>query len=140
MKDKSFIDTNIFYYCFDANEVVKRKKANQLIRDLLYGHSGIVSIQVIQEFLNVVTKKMPGRFKQEDLDDYLQAVLWPMCVSQDDKRCVDMAMSCHFRYKISFYDALIISSASLSGCRCVYSEDLQHGSIFLGVKIINPFL
>ncbi len=57
MSDKYFIDTNIFVYCFDEQKPDKKSRALSLISDALQTGNGIISTQVIQEFLNVATRK-----------------------------------------------------------------------------------
>ena len=57
MKDRFFLDTNIIVYSFDSNAVEKQKKARELIAESLSSGNGIISVQVVQEFLNVATKK-----------------------------------------------------------------------------------
>ena len=57
MKDKYFLDTNVFVYSFDQQDNQKREISNELIKTALMNHSGCISSQVIQEFINVATKK-----------------------------------------------------------------------------------
>ena len=140
MNDKCFLDTNILVYSFDEVHKAKRQKANGLIQEALKTQKGIISYQVVQEFLNIAIKKLPGRFKQDDLKDYLQAVLWPICSVYPSQELFQSALLCHYQHRVGFYDALVIAAASMSGCRVLYSEDLQHGQIISGVKIQNPFL
>jgi predicted nucleic acid-binding protein len=52
-----------------------------------------------------------------------------------------IALMVHFKYKFSYYDSLIISSALENGCSILYSEDLHHNQkIEKTLTIINPFL
>jgi predicted nucleic acid-binding protein len=44
------------------------------------------------------------------------------------------------RYRMSWYDALIVCAAQQAGCNTLYSEDLQHGQRFGSLRVVNPFL
>jgi len=79
MSDKYFIDTNVFVYAFDSNNPAKQKRANDLIKTALGHHVGCISFQVIQEFLNVATRKFVVPLKIKDCEKYLNAVLYPLC-------------------------------------------------------------
>lgn len=57
MNGKHFLDTNIFVYSFDGSARHKRGKSRELIATGLRTHQGIISTQVLQEFLNVATRK-----------------------------------------------------------------------------------
>ncbi|HEV7406233.1 MAG TPA: PIN domain-containing protein [Chthoniobacteraceae bacterium] len=43
------------------------------------------------------------------------------------------------RYQTSHFDAQILAAARRLGCPTVYSEDLNHGQDYGGVRVINPF-
>jgi len=65
----------------------------------------------------------------------------PRCRSiQVDTSLVLGAIDLHLVHRLSFWDALIVKAAVAGGCRCLYSEDLQHGRIVEGVRIENPFI
>ena len=44
------------------------------------------------------------------------------------------------RYKISWWDALVVNSANQLGCRVLWSEDMNHGQRYGSVTVRNPFL
>ena len=50
------------------------------------------------------------------------------------------AIELHRLTRISFWDALIVHAARLSGAAVLYSEDLQHGAVLGGIPIVKPFL
>jgi predicted nucleic acid-binding protein len=79
MSAKYFIDTNIFVYSFDNREPLKKDKALMLIQDALKTGTGVISTQVIQEFLNVATQKFAVSMKIEDAREYLRLVMNPLC-------------------------------------------------------------
>jgi len=140
MKDgKFFLDTNILVYSFDDRHILKQKCAQQLIEEALESGCGVISFQVIQEFLNLSSKKflVPLSTKEQRL--YLQKILIPLCEIYSEPSLYDMAIDIRERYHFSFYDSLIISSALEARCKTLYSEDLQHGQQILDLKVVNPF-
>lgn len=137
---KYFIDTNVFVYSFDETNPSKRKKAIALIKDGLTNGRGVISSQVVQEFLNVALRKLPVGLRTDDVNDYLDTVLMPMCMVFPDAELYKMALDLQRTGSISFYDAIIVTAAFKAGCKVIYTEDLQHGQVIAGIKIQNPFI
>lgn len=139
MNIRCFIDTNVFVYSFDANSALKRKKAQEIIQSALSDHQGIISYQVVQEFMNVATRKFLKPLSLRDCELYLDEVLAPLCEVYASvelyKRALDVAEGTGY----SFYDSLIVASAIEGHCRILYSEDLQEEQNVQGVTIRNPF-
>ena len=135
----NFIDTNIFVYLFDETDARKRNIAEQLVRTALEKRNGLISHQVVQETLNVVTRKLPVTMTVDDARRFFEQILlpfWQAMPSADLYRC---GLGIQGRYGFSFYDALIIAAALESGCIQLYSEDLQHGQRIENLTIKNPF-
>lgn len=140
MNDKFFLDTNIIVYSFDTANPEKQQKAQTLIAHALSTHQGCISSQVIQEFINVVTRKFKTPLSINDCQIYLTKVLEPLCETFTSIELYHQALEIVNRWQYSFYDALIITAALNSGCAKLYSEDLQHGQVIQNLKINNPFL
>lgn len=135
MHAEFFLDTNILLYAASSakSEQHKRIKA----RELLALEGGGLSVQVQAEFyVNATTKfklphdKVVGIL--ESLDAYpvlavTEVVFWAALQIKD-------------RYKLSYWDSAIIAAAMELGCHTVYSEDLNHGQSYAGVRVINPFV
>lgn len=137
MKDKYFIDTNILVYANDRSSPEKQSIARQIIKDAYASKKGCLSTQVLQEFFVAATRKagLPAdnaRAQVLKLGE-LETVLI-------DQELIIGAMDLHIIHKLSFWDALIVKSASAAGCRVLISEDLNHGQLIDGVKIQNPFI
>jgi predicted nucleic acid-binding protein len=139
MSAKFFLDTNILVYTFDRQSKVKNKKAIGLVGEALEERTGVISYQVVQEFVNVATKKFSVPMQGEDLDLYLKAVLLPLCEVHSSGALFQRALDIRQESGFSFYDSLIVAGAAEAECRILYSEDLQHGRTVGGVKIVNPF-
>lgn len=140
MKDKFFLDTNIFIYSFDHESPEKRNIARKLIQSGLEENNTFISYQVVQEFINVSTRKFEKPLTPADTKLYLNAVLMPMCVVYPNTELFQYAIDISSRYDFSFYDSLIIASAIESSADILYSEDLQHNQKIQSLKIVNPFL
>jgi predicted nucleic acid-binding protein len=139
MNDKYFIDTNIFICSFDIKEKKRQKKAKKIIGHALSSSEGIISIQVIQEFLNVATNKFKVPLTLQDSKTYLTKVLNPLCEVYPDIIMFELGLDIQATTNYSFYDSMIIAAANKGGCIKLYSEDMQDGHEVRGVTIINPF-
>jgi predicted nucleic acid-binding protein len=135
---KTFLDTNIVIYAYDASAGLKHEIARQIMTDLWTSGNGILSTQVLQEFYVNVTRKIP---KPLDLDLARQIVAdllkWDVVVNGGDS--ILDAIDIQKRHNFSFWDAMIISSAVSGGAVTLLSEDLTDGQIIGGVTIRNPF-
>ena len=134
-----FLDTNILVYTFDPRDPAKQTKANALVEDALNGQQGLISYQVVQEFLNVATRKFARSLTFEDSRLYLDRVLLPLCEVFPSPDFYRQAMVVAERWRYSLYDSLILTAALRGGCRRLYSEDLQHGQEIEGLMILDPF-
>ena len=135
MRADLFLDTNILLYAASraAGEQQKRAKA----RELLGLEDVGLSVQVLAEFyVNATAKlKLPDdKVIQvlESLENYpilpiSEALFWA-------------ALTFKKRYQLSYWDSAILAAAVELGCHTVYSEDLNHGQIYSGVRVLNPFL
>jgi predicted nucleic acid-binding protein len=140
MSDKYFLDTNIFVYCFDDRQPEKKVRSLALIAEALQTGAGIISTQVIQEFLNVALRKFSVPLRPEDGKVYLQKVMYPLCHVFPDLDLYQTALEILRETGYSFYDSLILSGALQGGCSVLYSEDLRPGHQVEHVKIVNPFI
>jgi predicted nucleic acid-binding protein len=134
-----FIDTNVFVYLFDETDNRKREIAGRLVRTALETQTACISHQVIQETLNVVTRKLPSPMTPENAQRFLEQILAPLWQIMPNVALYRRGLYIQARYGFSFYDSLIIAAALESGCSRLYSEDLQHGQQIEGMTIENPF-
>lgn len=134
-----FLDTNVLIYSFDINSKAKQKRASDLVDSALTTRRGVISYQVVQEFLNVATRKFAGVLSTGEAQLYLERVLMPLCHVFPDARLYSQALSISTEMRISFYDALIVRSAVAADCRILWTEDLQHGRRVGDLEIRDPF-
>lgn len=138
-EDYFFLDTNILVYALEQAYPIKQQIADRLVQEAMASGRGIISIQVVQEFLNIARRKFKRPMTVEECRGHVQNVLEPLCSYFPSITTVDRALSIIEETGYSIYDALIIAAAIESGCRTLYSEDLQHGRAIQGLSIINPF-
>ena len=134
-----FIDTNVFIYLFDETNDRKRTIADRIVKTALETRTARISHQVVQETLNVVTRKLPSPMTAENAQRFLVQVLAPLWQIMPNIALYRRGLDVQARYGFSFYDSLIIAAAQESGCTRLYSEDLQHGQQIEGLIIENPF-
>ncbi|MGR8999378.1 MAG: PIN domain-containing protein [Gammaproteobacteria bacterium] len=134
-----FIDTNVFVYLFDETNDRKRTIADRIVKTALETRTARISHQVVQETLNVVTRKLPSPMTAENAQRFLVQVLAPLWQVMPSIALYRRSLDVQARYGFSFYDSLIIAAALESGCTRLYSEDLQHGQQIEGLTIENPF-
>ena len=134
-----FLDTNILVYSFDKSVPEKMERAQSLISDAIEGRRGIISWQVVQEFLNVARHKFENPMGLEDAVSYFRSVLQPLCTIHSDNEIFQLALSAQLETGYGFYDALIVAAAIKGKCAILFSEDLQDGREIRNTKIVNPF-
>ena len=136
MAERVFIDTNVVVYASDDTAGSKRSRARAVLAPLLRERRAVISTQVMQEFFSVATRKL--KFPAERARGYLQK--WSrLDVVVIRPETIFGAIDLHRLNALSFWDALVIKSASVAGCGRLLSEDLQHGQVVDGVTIENPF-
>jgi predicted nucleic acid-binding protein len=140
MSVRAFLDTNIFVYAVDHGDNKKRATADALIGRAIDRKTGVVSYQVVQEFLNVALKKFVVPFTAEQARLYIGVVFRPLFAVQPSMGLFSDALDIRSRHRLSWYDSLIVAAAVESGCAVFYTEDLSHGTKINGVRIENPFL
>jgi predicted nucleic acid-binding protein len=139
MSDKYFVDTNILMYAHDSSAGAKHERARAIVKELWQSRSGVVSTQVLQE-LCVNLRRKAGRpidlkTAREIITDYLA---WKVQINTGES--ILEALELEKRYRISFWDALIIQAAEASGASVLYSEDLARGQAYGAVRVVNPLL
>ena len=133
-----FVDTNILVYAYDRTAGRKNELARELMERLWDSGDGVLSTQVLQEFHVTVTRRIPqpispGRAREiiADLGTWTVALL--------ETPDVLKASELGERYRLNFWDALILAAARKEDARIVWSEDLSHGQKYEGIVVRNPF-
>ncbi|MGC1463336.1 MAG: PIN domain-containing protein [Terracidiphilus sp.] len=140
MSDRFFLDTNIFVYSFDQSAPVKAQIAARLLREALTTQKGVINYQVVQEFFNVALRRFSQPMSAMDAEQYLRMVFQPLLAVHSSQALYVEALHLQAQSRLSWYDSLIVSSAIQAHCDLLYTEDLQHGQRFGGLRVMNPFL
>lgn len=138
MGDLVFVDANVLVYARDASEADKQPRAADWLDRLWRTHRGRVSAQVLSEFYVVVTEKLnPGLERAVARRDAQLFSAWrPLPV---DENLLRSGWVIQERFRISWWDALIVAAALAAGCTYLLTEDLQHGQRFGDTEVIDPF-
>ena len=137
MSARSFFDTNVLIYADDQAAPAKQRRALDLVAEHRLAGTGVVSLQVLQEYFVTVTRKLHvdprvARRKVELLAEF--------DIAAPDVGDILAAVDLHRLHGFSFWDALVVRAAKQSGCRVVFSENMQEAREIDGVHIVNPFL
>jgi predicted nucleic acid-binding protein len=133
-----FVDSNVLVYSRDASEPLKQKQAMAWMAELWATRKGRLSFQVLQEFYVTVTLKLkPGLDQEAARRDVRSLLFWNPIVTND--RVVEGAWAIQDRYRLSWWDALIVSAAQVADARFLLSEDLQEGQLVGNLRVVNPF-
>ena len=139
MKDRIFVDTNILIYAHDMDAGAKHDVAISIIEKIWEEKTGIISTQVIQEFYVNVTRKIPNPITPVLARGIiLNYFSWHL--EAIEPNTILLASEIEERHVLSFWDSLIIATASQSNAEKILTEDLNHGQVIEGVLIENPFL
>jgi predicted nucleic acid-binding protein len=140
MKDRFFLDTNIFAYSFDSNASAKQERARDLIVHGIKTRKAVVSYQVVQEFFNLALRKFSRPMNVAEAEQYLQTVFQPLLAIQSSSTLFSHALRLQDKRHLSWYDSLIVAAAIESQCTILYSEDMHDGHRLGELEIKNPFL
>lgn len=133
-----FVDTNVLVYAHDLDAGAKRGIAASLLERLWDEQAGVLSVQVLQEFFVNVTCKIARPVAAAQAREVVR-LYRPWVLHETGVDAVLRGTEIAELAKISFWDGLIIASAEAAGCELLHSEDLAHGQVVAGVKIVNPF-
>jgi predicted nucleic acid-binding protein len=137
MSDKIFVDSNILIYAHDSDAKSKRVVAKGVLTDLWSERTGVLSVQVLQEFYVNVTRKIAFPISKAAARTVVNSyAIWSAETTPAE---ISLAFQIEDESRIGFWDALIVASALKRGATRVLSEDLNAGQMIAGVRIENPF-
>ncbi len=136
---KTFVDTNILVYAHDLLAKEKQKCAAEEIKKLWSDHTGVLSLQVLQELFVTLTQKISNPLPQKTAKEIVkQYSAWEVVIpdTQDLLAAIDLQN----KHQLSFWDSLIVQTALKAQCQILLSEDLQNGQQIEEVRLMNPFV
>ena len=131
-----FFDTNIFIYVVSRAPAdrTNHEIAQRLIVESQFG----LSVQVLQEFMDVTLRKTHLGLTCEEIADMV-SIMATYPLVETTVQLAQQAFEIKTRFKIRYWDATMVAAALKLGCHTLYSEDLNHGQDYGGVRVINPF-
>ena len=135
---REFVDTNVLVYAHDTTAGTRRAGAIELLDRVIRERTIALSVQVLQEFFVTVTRKLPRPLAAGDAAAIV-ADLSAVPTHAPDGRDVLAAIEIHRTFDVSFWDAMVLRSASQLHCATLWSEDLASGGTYDGVEVRNPF-
>lgn len=137
MSGKTFVDTNVLIYSYDVDAGRKNEIASAKLRELWEQRSGVLSVQVLQEFYVNATRKIRRPISKHRARAIVENyAVWCSGTRPNE---ISAAFRIEDEVKISFWDALIVASAANAGAERILSEDLNAGQRIAGILIENPF-
>ncbi len=133
-----FVDANVLVYSRDASEPEKQPLAVEWLAFVWRTRTGRLSFQVLHEYYVTVTGKLkPGLDPEAARQDVRNLLQWaPVRL---DAAALEGAWAIQSRYRLSFWDSLIASTAQIAGCDVLLTEDLQDGLLVDRLRVVNPF-
>jgi predicted nucleic acid-binding protein len=138
MSDRTFVDTNILIYAHDTDAKSKHEVAKRILGELWNQRTGVLSVQVLQEFYVNVTRKIASPLAK-NLARMVASSYAIWCIETTPSE-ISSAFRIEDESRIGFWDALIVASAVKCGASRILSEDLNAGQVIAGIPIENPFV
>ncbi|ERR1700722_7426795 len=132
-----FVDSNVFLYAMDKADPRKQQAARNWRAELWKNRMGRISFQVLHEFYVNAVRQLPGA-RVEARAEVRDLLAWNPLTA--DAALLEQGWKIQDRYKLSYWDALIVAAAQALSCGYLLTEDLQTGQNFDGVEVLNPFL
>lgn len=134
----AFFDTNVLVYLFDSASPEKQGRARDVFSERAQRDEVVLSTQVLQEFYVTVTRKLAPPLSADEAERLVRDFAAFPVVSTDAP-LVGAAIALSRRHQLSLWDAMIVVAARAGGATELLTEDLQHGQVLEGVRIVNPF-
>jgi predicted nucleic acid-binding protein len=139
MTGKVFVDSNVFLYAHDRDAGAKQQRSADLLRELWQSGLGRMSTQVLEEFYVNVTQKIRRPLARGVTREIVRNYgLW--VESAITPATVVRASEISEAWKIAFWEGMIVAAAEQDGADQLLTEDLNHGQVVAGVRVVNPFL
>jgi predicted nucleic acid-binding protein len=134
-----FVDTKVLIYARDPRDPAKRASAVEWIRKLWNEERGRTGVQVLNEYYDVLTRRSSATIKREDVWEDVQFYLSSWNPQPIDSEVIECAHEIEVRYRLNWWDCLIVAAAQVQDCVMLLSEDLQDGAEYAGIIVRSPF-
>ena len=138
MTELVFVDANVIIYARDRGEPAKQGRAAEWLSHLWLESRGRTSMQVLSEYYVTVTRKLATRVTPDDAWEEVRTFLaWrPHPV---DEALLERTREVERRWRLSWWDAMVVAAAQLQDCAILLTEDLHDGGVYGGVTVRSPF-
>lgn len=135
------VDTNVFIYALDADEPLKQAKAQDLIDKLRHETDSTVLVwQVAGELpSNLRKRESAGRISAAQVDMHFRALCAVFPLALPNAHVLQAYFDLHSRFSLSHWDAMLLAACKEAGVSTLYSEDMDAGTDFDGLVVVNPF-
>ena len=133
-----FVDTNVFLYARDPSEPAKQQRAAEWLAYLWRENLGRTSAQVLSEYYVNLTRKLSTRIEPEQAWEEVR-LLFAWRPQPIDEAVMHGSREIERRYRLSWWDSMVVAAAGLQGCALLLTEDLQDGAELGAVTVRNPF-
>jgi predicted nucleic acid-binding protein len=135
------VDTNVYVYALDADESVKQAKALDLFDRLMQRPAETVFLwQVASEFLNQLRRwESKGQLTPAVVETTFHHFLTMFPLRIPSERVFQLSFDLCSRFSLSHWDSMILAACKDVGVTTLYTEDLDAGTDYGGVTIVNPF-
>jgi predicted nucleic acid-binding protein len=131
-----FLDSNILIYAVDETQPDKYERACDIVEAAIRGNGFVISAQVLNEFASVMYRK----FKKSDEEvKELLSIAGTIKTVPVMPEWTQLAIDIKAQYGLQFYDSLLLAAAQVNNCLEFWSEDLNDGQTYCGIKVVNPF-
>jgi predicted nucleic acid-binding protein len=135
------IDTNVFVYALDNDDPTKQSKAQELIQRLVSeSESTILLWQVAGELLsNLRKRESAGRIPAADVESHFRNFLAMFPLALPTPQSFLAYFDPAARFSLSHWDAMLLAACKGAGVTTLFSEDMDSGTDFDGLTIVDPF-
>ena len=134
-----FVDTNVLVYARDPRDATKRSIAAEWIRFLWAEERGRTSVQVLNEYYDVITRRYRPAVTHEDAWEDVRYYLSSWNPQPLVAEVLECAREVEVRYRLDWWDCLVVAAAQVQHCVLLLSEDMQDGADYGGVIVRSPF-
>ena len=131
-----FLDTNVIVYSIDDKSAEKHAKAKRIVCEAVGNSNYIISAQVLNEFANIAMRKLHKPVLT--VKGYLAGLKYVETAAVRPE-WTTRALEIKERYELQYYDSLLLAAAEANGCDEFWSEDLNDGQLYCGIRAVNPF-
>ena len=130
------VDSNIFLYALDVRDPVKHGIALRVMTSLVR-QQGSIPLQCLSESYAVCAKKPIVALSKARMS--IMAAQTSLNIIPAAAIDISIAIDLHDKHRLQFFDALLLATASRTGCNILLSEDMQDGQSFGSITVRNPF-